>query len=61
MIKNSNVYYILKITDENTRRDGYVTNTIKAHVPAIENSLSGGITPQHNMQSPHTQDMQIPK
>lgn len=52
---------MLKITDENTRRDGYVTNTIKAHVPAIENSLSGGITPQHNMQSPHTQDMQIPK
>uniref|UniRef100_T1PBN7 Signal transducer and activator of transcription n=1 Tax=Musca domestica TaxID=7370 RepID=T1PBN7_MUSDO len=44
--------------DENTRRDGYVTNTIRAHVPAIENNF-GGVTPQHNMQSPHPQDIQM--
>uniref|UniRef100_A0A1A9W1Q4 Signal transducer and transcription activator n=1 Tax=Glossina brevipalpis TaxID=37001 RepID=A0A1A9W1Q4_9MUSC len=42
--------------DETTRRDGYVTNTIKAHVPAIENNL-GGATPQHQIQSPHSQDV----
>lgn len=51
---------LFNIPDENTRRDGYVTNTIRAVVPAIENSY-GGVTPQHNVQSPHPQDIQMGK
>ncbi|KAI8130440.1 signal transducer and transcription activator isoform X1 [Lucilia cuprina] len=43
--------------DENARRDGYVPNTIRVNVPAIEGV--GGVTPQHNIQSPHPQDMQM--
>ncbi|XP_075145119.1 signal transducer and transcription activator Stat92E isoform X2 [Haematobia irritans] len=52
-----NEFYTQRM-DENTRRDGYVTSNIRAVVPAIENNFGGG-TPQHNMQSPHPQDIQM--
>ena len=45
--------------DENARRDGYVPNTIRVNVPAIEGG--GGVTPHHNIQSPHPQDIQMGK
>nr|XP_013119389.1 unnamed protein product [Stomoxys calcitrans] len=41
---------------ESTRHDGYVTNTIRVNVPAIENNTG---TPQHVMQSPHSHDIQM--
>ncbi|TMW52250.1 hypothetical protein DOY81_002653 [Sarcophaga bullata] len=49
-------FYTQRI-DENARRDGYVPNTIRVNVPAIEGG--GGVTPHHNIQSPHPQDIQM--
>ena len=61
MVFKFNVYVCVCVfnLDENARRDGYVPNTIRVNVPAIEGG--GGVTPHHNIQSPHPQDIQMGK